>query len=86
MIRYVSDAMNELGDIVLRADNKCTDAGIPRAAMVQAGACASQVHEPMLHLVLQGSRTLSVGDRLLDFLPRARGCAGDRWPHGNYAT
>lgn len=66
MIRYMCDAMNELGDIVLRADNKCTDAGIPCAAMVQAGACASRLYEPMLHLVLQGSKTLFVGDRLLD--------------------
>lgn len=67
MISCMHNAMNELRAIVMRADNKWTDTGIPRVSMVQAEACASQVYEPMLHLVLQGSKTLSIGDQLLDY-------------------
>lgn len=60
-------AIDELRSIVMRAGNKWTDTGIPRVSMVKAEACASQVYEPMLHLVLQGSKTLSIGDRFLDY-------------------
>lgn len=59
--------MQELRAIVMRAGNAWTDTGIPRVAMVQAEACSSQVYQPMLHLVLQGSKTLSVGDQLLSY-------------------
>ena len=59
--------MRELRAIVMRAGNAWTDTGIPRVAMVQAEACSSQVYQPMLHLVLQGSKTLSVGDQLLSY-------------------
>lgn len=54
--------MAELRSIVMRAHDKWTDTGLPRVAMVRAEACADQVYQPMLHLVLQGSKTLSIGD------------------------
>jgi hypothetical protein len=55
-------SMAELRSIVMRAHDKWTDTGLPRVAMVRAEACASQVYQPMLHLVLQGTKTLSIGD------------------------
>lgn len=58
--------MQELRAIVMRAGDTWTETGIPRVTMVQAEACSSQVYQPMLHLVLQGSKTLSVGDQLLE--------------------
>ncbi|KQR77270.1 AraC family transcriptional regulator [Burkholderia sp. Leaf177] len=63
----MTHAMDELRGIVMRAENKWTDIGIPRVAMVRAEVCADQVYQPMLHLVLQGSKTLSIGDRILDY-------------------
>ncbi|WP_081497322.1 AraC family transcriptional regulator [Acidovorax sp. CF316] len=59
--------MNELRSIVMRAENRWTDIGIPRVAMVRAEVCADQVYQPMLHLVLQGAKTLSIGDRLMKY-------------------
>jgi AraC-like DNA-binding protein len=57
-------AMAELRAIVMRAQDKWTDTGLPRVAMVRAEACANQVYQPMLHLVLQGQKTLSIGDEV----------------------
>lgn len=59
--------MDELRSIVTRAENKWTDIGIPRVAMVRSEVCADQVYHPMLHLVLQGSKTLSIGDKVLKY-------------------
>lgn len=50
--------MAELRSIVMRAHDKWTDTGLPRVQMVRAEACADQVYQPMLHLVLQGQKTL----------------------------
>ncbi|WP_439852645.1 AraC family transcriptional regulator N-terminal domain-containing protein [Pseudomonas syringae] len=58
----MEEPMAELRRIVMRAQDKWTDTGIPRVAMVRAEACADQVYQPMLHLVLQGTKTLSVGE------------------------
>ncbi|MTD21539.1 helix-turn-helix domain-containing protein [Pseudomonas sp. CCM 7891] len=60
-------AMTELRSIVMRAQNKWTDTGLPRVAMVRAEACADQVYQPMLHLVLQGQKTLSIGDEVSQY-------------------
>lgn len=56
--------MAELRSIVMRAHDKWTDTGLPRVQMVRAEACADQVYQPMLHLVLQGQKTLSIGDEV----------------------
>lgn len=61
------EAMNELRTIVMRAGSRWTQTGLPRVAMVRAEACSDQVYEPMLHLVLQGSKSLSIGDKILSF-------------------
>lgn len=52
----------EVRRIVMRAQDKWTQTGLPRVAMVRAEACADQVYQPMLHLVLQGTKTLSIGE------------------------
>ncbi len=54
-------SLAELRSIVMRAQDKWTETGLPRVAMVRAEACADQVYQPMLHLVLQGTKTLSIG-------------------------
>ncbi|MBP2170819.1 AraC-like DNA-binding protein [Erwinia toletana] len=59
--------MNELRSLVMRADNRWTETGIPRVTMVRAEACANQVYQPMLHLVLQGRKTLSIGEQFFDY-------------------
>lgn len=58
-------AMEELRGIVMRAGNKWAETGLPRVSMVRSEACSDQVLEPMLHLVLQGAKNLSIGDRTL---------------------
>jgi AraC-like DNA-binding protein len=61
------EAMDELRGIVMRAGSSWTDTGLPRVAMVRAEACADQVYQPMLHLVLQGTKSLSIGNQILRF-------------------
>lgn len=62
-------ALNDLRAIVMRAGDIWTATGLPRVAMVRAEACSDQVYESMLHLVLQGTKSLSVGDQILHFAP-----------------
>lgn len=65
----MSNQLDELRHLVMRAENTWTDTGLPRVAMVRAEACADQVYQPMLHLVLQGSKTLSIGDQVCTYGP-----------------
>ncbi|RQO50654.1 AraC family transcriptional regulator [Pseudomonas sp. KBW05] len=65
----MNNDLDELRRRVLRAENKWTDTGLPRVAMVCAEACADQVYQPMLHLVLQGVKTLSIGDQVSTYGP-----------------
>lgn len=67
MVTQMNETMNELRKIVMRAQSQWTETGLPRVAMVHAEACASQVYQPMLHLVLQGSKTLSIGEQVLSY-------------------
>jgi AraC-like DNA-binding protein len=60
-------AMDELRAIAMHAGDKWTATGLARVAMVKAEACSDQVYEPMLHLVLQGTKSLSIGDQVLRF-------------------
>jgi AraC-like DNA-binding protein len=68
-VQRMNNVIEELRSLAMRADNKWTDTGLPRVTMVRAEACASQVYQPMLHLVLQGTKTLSIGDQVLRCLP-----------------
>lgn len=65
----MNDVISELRAIVMRAKNEWTPTGIPRVKMVRAEACSDQVYEPMLHLVLQGTKSLSIGSQVLRFEP-----------------
>jgi AraC-like DNA-binding protein len=64
---YMRPAMEELRNMVMCAKDQWTDTGLPRVAMVKAEACANQIYQPMLHLVLQGSKTLLLGDQVYEY-------------------
>lgn len=64
--------LNELRRLAAGAENSRTDTGIPRVAMVQGSIPEhelSAVYEPMINLVLQGSKSMTVGDRVLHYCP-----------------
>jgi len=62
----------ELRALAARAENRRTETGIPRVAMVQGTIPQHQlaaVYEPMVNLILTGSKTMTVGDRTLRYDP-----------------
>ena len=61
--------MDELRAIAMSAQTKWTATPIPRVEMVRAEACGSQVYQPMIHFVLQGTKSLSIGDQILHLEP-----------------
>lgn len=55
-----------------RAENRRTETGIPRVAMVQGEIPEHQlaaVYDPMVNLILTGSKTMTVGDRTFRYDP-----------------
>lgn len=65
----MENEIDELRRIAMRAGDKWTATGIPRVSMVRSEACSDQVYESMLHVVLQGSKSLSIGEHVLRFEP-----------------
>lgn len=64
--------MQELRALASRAENKRTETGIPRVAMVQGEIpehLLAAVYEPMINLILTGSKTMTVGDRTFHYDP-----------------
>jgi AraC-like DNA-binding protein len=62
----------ELRALAARAGNSKTETGIPRVAMVQGQVpehALAAVYEPMLNLILQGSKSMTVGSRTLHYDP-----------------
>lgn len=62
----------ELRRLAARAENRRTETGIPRVAMVQGKIPEhdlAAVYEPMVNLILTGSKTMTVGDRTLRYDP-----------------
>jgi AraC-like DNA-binding protein len=62
----------ELRQLASRAGNRRTETGIPRVAMVQGEIPEHQlaaVYEPMVNLILTGSKTITVGDRTFRYDP-----------------
>ncbi|MBN8872645.1 MAG: AraC family transcriptional regulator [Rhodospirillales bacterium] len=62
----------ELRALAARAENRRTETGIPRVAMVQGAIPEHQlaaVYEPMVNLILTGSKTMTVGDHTLRYDP-----------------
>lgn len=64
--------IEELRRLAAHAENRRTDTGIPRVAMVQ-GAIPEHhlaaVYDPMINLILTGSKTMTVGERTLRYDP-----------------
>jgi AraC-like DNA-binding protein len=64
--------LNELRHLAARAENRRTETGIPRVAMVQGEIPEHQlaaVYDPMINLILTGSKTMTVGDRTFHYDP-----------------
>jgi AraC-like DNA-binding protein len=64
--------MQELRMLAARAENRRTETGIPRVAMVQGEIpehLLAAVYEPMVNLILTGSKTMTVGDRTFHYDP-----------------
>ncbi|RYG85150.1 MAG: AraC family transcriptional regulator [Alphaproteobacteria bacterium] len=62
----------ELRSLTARAENRRTETGIPRVAMVQGAIPEHQlaaVYEPMINLILSGWKTMTVGEQTLRYDP-----------------
>lgn len=68
----MTNQLNELRKLAARAENRRTETGIPRVAMVQGKIPEHQlaaVYDPMINLILQGSKSMTVGDQTLRYDP-----------------
>lgn len=64
--------LNELRALASNAENRRTETGIPRVAMVQGEIPKHQlaaVYDPMINLILTGSKTMTVGERTFHYDP-----------------
>lgn len=64
--------LQELRGLASSAENRRTETGIPRVAMVQGEIPEhrlSAVYEPMINLILTGSKTMTVGERTFGYDP-----------------
>ena len=70
----MNESLNELRALAAHAQNRRTETGIPRVAMVQ-GAIPEHhlaaVYDPMINLILQGSKSMTVGGQTLHYDPAA---------------
>ncbi|KRE09289.1 AraC family transcriptional regulator [Bosea sp. Root381] len=65
-------ALEELRRLAAHAENRRTETGIPRLAMVQGKIPEhdlAAVYDPMINLILRGSKSMTVGDRTLHYDP-----------------
>lgn len=68
----MDESLNELRALAAGALNRRTETGIPCVAMVQGEIPAHQlaaVYDPMINLILQGSKSMTVGERTLHYDP-----------------
>ena len=68
----MDNALDELRRLAANAENRRTETGIPRVAMVQGEIpehALAAVYEPMINLILQGSKSMTVGEKTLDYDP-----------------
>ncbi len=68
----MTDQLNTLRMLAAKAENRRTEMGIPRVAMVQGAIpehALAAVYDPMVNLILQGSKSITVGDRTLHYDP-----------------
>jgi AraC-like DNA-binding protein len=64
--------IGELRNLAAKAENKRTETGIPRVAMVQGEIPEhhlAAVYDPMVNLILTGSKTMTVGERTFHYDP-----------------
>jgi len=64
--------MQELRALAARAENRRTETGIPRVAMIQGELpehLLAAVYDPMVNLILTGSKTMTIGDRTFHYDP-----------------
>lgn len=64
--------LTELRRLASKAQNRMTETGIPRVAMVQGKIPEhelSAVYDPMVNLILRGSKSMSIGDQTLHYCP-----------------
>jgi hypothetical protein len=62
----------ELRRLAAHAENRRTETGIPRVAMVQGAIPEHElaaVYDPMINLILRGSKSMTIGDRTLHYDP-----------------
>ena len=62
----------ELRTLAAKAENRRTETGIPRVAMVQGEIpehMLAAVYDPMINRILQGSKCITVGDRTVHYDP-----------------
>jgi AraC-like DNA-binding protein len=68
----MTNPLDELRSLASRAENRRTETGIPRVAMVQGVIpehMLAAVYDPMINLILQGSKSMTVGERTLRYDP-----------------
>ncbi|MFP1681379.1 AraC family transcriptional regulator N-terminal domain-containing protein [Alloalcanivorax sp. C16-1] len=68
----MNDSLNELRALAAHAQNRRTETGIPRVAMVQGEIPEHQlaaVYDPMINLILQGGKSMTVGGQTLHYDP-----------------
>lgn len=68
----MEEQLHELRHLVARAKNRRTETGIPRVAMVRGKLPEhdlAAVYDPMVNLILQGTKTMTVGERTLHYDP-----------------
>jgi len=68
----MEEQLNELRDLAIHAKNRRTETGIPRVAMILGAIPEHElaaVYEPMINLILQGSKSMTVGRQTLHYDP-----------------
>jgi AraC-like DNA-binding protein len=68
----MENQLDELRALAAHAGNRRTETGIPRVAMVQGKVPEHElaaVYDPMVNLILQGRKSMTIGDRTLDYDP-----------------
>lgn len=68
----MEEQLSELRSLASHAENRRTETGIPRVAMVQGAIPEHElaaVYDPMVNLILQGSKSMTVGEQTLHYDP-----------------
>lgn len=72
MDKKIAEQMDQLRHLAPRSGNGRLETGIPRVAMVRGAIPEHElatVYEPMINLILQGSKSLTVGEQTLEYDP-----------------